>query len=97
MWLALFILVQIFLWLVVGGILTIIILAPIFIVLMLFELLGKLTINNLLLLIHRIPLVGPIFSGLIATGIGVVLIFFGLWVWVNYIFIMLRCIGGPNA
>ena len=56
-----------------------------------------LTLNNLLLLIHRIPLVGPIFSGLIATGIGVVLIFFGLWVWVNYIFIALRCIGGSNA
>ena len=97
MWFALFILIQIFLWVVVGGLMTLIVVAPIFIVLMLFELLGKLTINNLLNLIHRVPILGPIFSGIVATGIGVVMIFFGLWVWVNYIFIALRCIGGPNV
>ena len=97
MWFALFILLQIFLWVVVGGILTIIVIAPVFIALLLLELLGKLTLNNLLLLIHKIPVVGPIFSGLVATGIGVVMIFFGIWVWVNYIFIALRCIGGPKV
>lgn len=97
MWFALFILFQIFLWVVVGGILTIIVIAPVFIALLLLELLGKLTLNNLLLLIHKIPVVGPIFSGLVATGIGVVMIFFGIWVWVNYIFIALRCIGGPKV
>jgi len=97
MWFALFILFQIFLWVVVGGFLAIIVISPIFIALGLLELIAGLTINNILLLIRKIPILGLIFTGVVATGIGVVMIFFGIWVWVNYLFIALRCIGGPKV
>ena len=96
MWFALFILFQIFLWVVVGGFLAIIVIAPILILLGLLELIGALTVNNILRLIRKIPILGLIFTGVVSTGIGVVMIVFGLWVWVNYLFIALRCIGGPK-
>ena len=96
MWFALYLIIQIFLWVVVGGALAFIVIAPIFIALGLLELIGSLTINNLLNLIHKIPVVGVIFSGLVATGIGVLMIILGVWVWINYAFIMLRCLAGPK-
>ena len=95
-WLAITMLIQIFLWVVVGGALAFIVIAPIFLCIFLIWLIGSLTINNLLNLIHKIPILGVIVSGLIATGIGVMIIILGIWVWVNYAFIMLRCIGGPK-
>ena len=97
MWTALFFIIQIFLWLVVGGALAFIVIAPIFILELLLELLASLTINNLLNMVHKVPVLGVIVSGLVGTGIGVLLIFLGLWVWVNYAFIVLRCIGGPRV
>lgn len=96
MWTALFFIIQIFLWVVVGGALAFIVIAPVFILVGLLEFLGAATINNLLNLIHKVPVLN-LFSGLVATGIGVLLIFLGLWVWINYAFIMLRCLGGPTV
>ena len=93
----LFLIIQIFLWVVVGGVMAFIVIAPIFIVLGLLELIGSLTINNLLNLIHRIPVIGVIFSGIVATGIGVLMIILGIVVWINYAFIFLRCIGGAKV
>ena len=97
MWTALYFIIQIFLWVVVGGAMAFIVIAPIFILVGLGEFLGAATINNLLNLIHKIPVLGVIVSGLVATGIGVLMIFLGLWVWVNYAFIVLRCIGGQKV
>ena len=79
------------------GILAFIVIAPIFLAIVALEMLGKLTLNNLLNLIHKVPVIGVIFSGLVATGIGVLMIVFGIWVWVNYAFIALRGIGGPRV
>lgn len=95
MWL--FLIIQIFLWVVVGGAMAFIVIIPVFLTILLLELIGKLTINNLLNLIHKIPLFGQVFSGVIATGIGVLIIFLGIWFWINYAFIFLRCIGGSKV
>lgn len=96
MWLLLFLLFQIFLFIVVGGILTLIVISPIILAIGIFEFIGSLTINNILNAIHKIPFIGPIISGIIGSGIGIVIIFIGLWAFVNYIFIMLRCLGGAR-
>ena len=74
-----------------------IVIIPVFLTIVLLELIGKLTINNLLNLIRKVPILGPIFSGVVATGIGVLIIFLGIWFWINYAFIMIRCIGGSNV
>ena len=95
MWL--FLIIQIFLWVVVGGVMAFIVIIPVFLTIVLLELIGKLTINNLLNLIRKVPILGPIFSGVVATGIGVLIIFLGIWFWINYAFIMIRCIGGSNV
>ena len=95
MWL--FLIIQIFLWVVVGGMMAFIVIIPVFLTIVLLELIGKLTINNLLNLIRKVPIFGPIFSGVVATGIGVLIIFLGIWFWINYAFIMIRCIGGSNV
>ena len=95
MWL--FLIIQIFLWVVVGGMMAFIVIIPVFLTIVLLELIGKLTINNLLNLIRKVPILGPIFSGVVATGIGVLIIFLGIWFWINYAFIMIRCIGGSNV
>ena len=96
MWLLLFLLFQIFLFIVVGGILTLIVISPIILAICIFEFIGSLTINNILNGIHKIPFIGPIISGIIGSGIGIVIIFIGFWAFVNYIFIMLRCLGGAR-
>ena len=92
----LFVLLQIFLFIVVGGFLTLIIISPIILSVLIFEFIGSLTFNNILNLIQKIPFIGPIISGIIGSGIGVVMIGIGIWVWVNYLFIMLRCLAGPK-
>ena len=97
MWLLIFLLIQSFLFIVVGGFYALIIVAPIAIFLIALEFIGSLTLNNLLNGIHKIPVIGPIISGLIASGIGVVITGIGIWVFINYIFIMLRCLGGPKV
>ena len=66
MWLLLFLLFQIFVWIVVGGIMAFIVIAPIFIFLGILEFIGSLTLNNILNGIHKIPYIGPIISGIIA-------------------------------
>ena len=97
MWLLIFLLIQIFLFIVVGGVMTLIIISPIILFLGILELIGALTLNNILNAIQKIPYIGPIISGLIASGIGITLAGIGIWVWINYIFIMLRCLAGPKA
>lgn len=97
MWLFIFLLIQIFLFIVVGGFMTFLIISPIILFIAIVEFIGSLTLNNLLNEIHKIPYIGPIISGIIASGIGVVLMCIGGWVWINYLFIMLRCLGGPKV
>ena len=96
MWDFIFVMLQIFLWIVVGGIFTVILAIPVIAVLGIFELIMKLTLNNIFMVIHKIPLIGPVISGIVCTGIGAIICVLGIIVWVNYIFISLRCIAGPK-
>ena len=92
-----YVLIQIFLWIVVGGFYVIMLALPIIGALLIFEFIMGATINNILMGAYKIPLIGPLFSGLIGSGIGILMIIIGLIVWVNYMFIVLRCIGGARV
>jgi len=90
----LFLLFQIVLWIVVGAFYAIVTILPIIIFIGFWEVLSAATWNNLLNAIHKIPFIGPVISGVLGMAIGAILCFIGVFVWINYAFIFLRCIGG---
>ena len=97
MWQLIYVLVQIFLWIVCGGLFVAILALPIIAAIAIFEFITSITINNIFMLIHKVPIIGPFISGIICSGIGAIICVFGVIIWINYIFIMLRCIGGPTV
>lgn len=97
MWQFIYVLVQIFLWVVGGAFFTLLLAIPIIGAVAIFEFIMSFTFNNILVGAHKIPIIGPLFSGIIGSGIGVIICVLGLIVWVNYLFIVLRCIGGPTV
>lgn len=90
-------LLQIFLWVICGAFFAIVTILPIIAVCGLFVLIMAATLNNLLTAVHKIPILGPIISGIIGTAIGVVIIAVGVAVWIDYAFIFIRCIGGGRV
>ena len=87
-------LIQVFLWIIIGGVFVIILALPIILALGALEFIAAATVNNVLMLIYRIPLLGPLFTGLVCSAVGIIMIILGGIVWVNYMFITIRCIAG---
>lgn len=97
MWDFIFVILQIFLWVVVGAFYVVMLALPIIAAIAVFEFVMSLTVNNVFMWIHKIPFIGPVISGAVCSGIGVVMCILGIIVWVNYLFIVLRCIGGARV
>ena len=76
-------LLQIFLWVICGAFFAIVTILPIIVVCGLFVLIMAATLNNLLTAVHKIPILGPIISGIIGTATSFVCLFFqgDLWPW----------------
>ena len=88
---------QVLLWVIIGAFYVIVLALPILAAIGIFEFIMSFTFNNILMGIHKIPVIGPIVSGIISTGIGIIMCIIGIVVWVNYMFITVRCIGGGRV